>query len=114
MMLAIGGYSYAKRRPGAVQARGWYRAHLALGLGGPIAVITHARFGWQSVNAGFALLATVLIVLSGLVARYVLPVARRGQGAWGRLAEAWHFAHAPLYVVLALAVMLHVVMAHAY
>lgn len=114
MMLGIAGFSVAKRRRGARLAPVWYRAHLLLGLGGPIAVITHARFGWQSVNAGFTLVLTLLILASGLVARYVLPRARRAGGVAARIAAAWHYAHAPLYALLVPAVLLHVYMAHAY
>lgn len=116
MMLALLGFSWRKRvptGPGSVAA--WYNAHVLLGLFGAVAVVIHARFAWGSLNSSFALAATGLVVLSGLIARYALGPARRRGGRWATvLVEAWHYLHVPLYVVLTAAVLLHVYMAHAY
>ena len=116
MMLALLGFSWRKRvpaGPGSVAA--WYNAHVLLGLFGAVAVVTHARFAWGSLNSSFALAATGLVVLSGAIARYALGPARRSGARWGTvLVEAWHYLHVPLYFVLTGAVLLHVYMAHAY
>jgi hypothetical protein len=113
MMLGALGFSWRKRVVrGRGSVSGWYHAHILLGLFGPVAVLVHARFAWGSINSSFALAATGLVVISGLIARYALPVARR-QG-WAGAVEAWHYLHLPLYAVLIVAVLLHVFWAHAY
>lgn len=114
MMLAVLGFSGRKRMPsGRISVAAWYNAHLLLGLFGAVAVLVHARFAWGSINSSFALAATGLVVLSGLFARYALGPARRS-GRGTVLVDAWHYLHVPLYMVLVVAVILHVYMAHAY
>ena len=116
MMLAVLGFSIRKRRQtGRIAVAAWYNVHILLGLFGAVAVVIHARFAWGSINSSFALAATILVVISGLVARYALAPARRGGHRLGlALVGAWHYLHVPLYAVLVLAVILHVYMAHAY
>ncbi len=112
MMCAAAGLSWRKRRARArISVATWYNTHILLGLCGPVLVLVHARFAWGSINSTFALAAMGLVVFSGLVARYALPPARR-RGL--RAVEAWHYAHAPLCMVLVLAVIVHIYMAHAY
>ena len=112
MMLFAIGFSWRKRvAQGRVTVAWWYNAHVLLGLFGPVAVLVHARFAWGSINSSFALAAMGLVVASGLVARYALGPARRKGRRW---AEAWHYLHAPLCMVLVMAVIVHVYMAHAY
>jgi hypothetical protein len=112
MMLSAIGFSWRKR---VAQARGpvawWYNAHVVLGVFGPVAVLVHARFAWGSINSSFALAAMGMVVASGVLARYALGPGRRRGWRW---VEAWHYLHAPLCMVLALAVIVHVYMAHAY
>ena len=116
MMLLVLGFSWRKRRrQGRVPVAAWYDAHVLLGLFGAVAVVLHARFAWGSINSSFALVATLLVVASGLVARYALGPARRSGARWATaLVETWHYWHVPLYMVLVVAVILHVYMAHAY
>jgi hypothetical protein len=116
MMLALLGFSWRKRVPrGRMSVAAWYNAHILLGLFGAVAVVIHARFAWGSINSSFALAATLLVVLSGLGARYAIGPARRSGRRWaGALVDLWHYLHVPLYLVLVLAVILHVYMAHAY
>ncbi len=116
MMAAVAGFSWRKRvAAGRGSVAGWYDAHVLLGLFGPVLVVLHARFAWGSINSSFALVAMGLVVLSGLLARYALPLARRsGHAPAVALAEGWHYLHLPLFVVMMLAVILHVYMAHAY
>lgn len=115
-MLAVLGFSWRKRvGAGRIAVGSWYNAHILLGLAGPLAVLVHARFAWGSINSSFALGATLLVVASGLLARYGLGPARAsGNRGVIALVEAWHYLHAPLYMVLVVAVLVHVYMAHAY
>lgn len=112
MMLATLGHSLRKRQMRArLSVAWWYNLHVVLGVFGPVLVLIHARFAWRSINAGFALWAMLAVVASGVIGRYLLaPARRRGAG----LADGWHYAHLPLFVVLAGAVLVHVYMAHAY
>jgi len=116
MMLIVVGFSWRKRvATGRVSVATLYNGHVLLGLFGPVLVVIHARFAWGSINSTFALAATLSVVFSGLVARYALGPARRSGNPWAiAVAEAWHYLHLPLYVVLVMAVILHVYMAHAY
>ena len=78
MMLAVLGFSWRKRlAAGRWSVGAWYNAHVLLGLFGAVLVVIHARFAWGSINSSFALAATVLVVGSGLIARYALGPARR-------------------------------------
>lgn len=115
-MLAVLGFSLRKRaRAGRVPVSRWYNAHIVLGLFGAAAVVIHARFAWGSINSSFALGATLLVVASGLMARYLLAPARRsGSSLLLGLAETWHYFHVPPSMVLVPAVIVHVYMAHAY
>ncbi len=116
MMLAVIGFSWRKRvRAGRVSVSRWYNAHILLGLFGAAAAVIHARFAWGSINSSFALATTLLVVASGLAARYLLGPARRsGKRGFLALAEAWHYLHVPPSMVLVPAVLVHVYMAHAY
>ena len=115
-MLGVLGFSLRKRaRAGRVPVARWYNAHILLGLFGAAAVVIHARFAWGSINSSFALAVTLLVVASGLSARYLLGPARRSGKRWFRaLAEGWHYLHVPPSMVLVPAVIVHVYMAHAY
>jgi len=116
MMALVLGFSWRKRVSGGrTSVAAWYEWHCLLGLVGAVAVLVHARFAWGSINSSFATVATGLVVLSGVVARYALGPARRSGHRWGSgLVEAWHFLHVPLYGVLVIAVIVHIYMAHAY
>jgi hypothetical protein len=109
-MLAVLGFSLRKRaRTGRVPVARWYNAHILLGLCGAAAVVIHARFAWGSINSSFALATSLLVVASGLVARYLLGPARRSGNRWFvALAEVWHYLHVPPSMVLVPAVIVHV------
>lgn len=50
---------------------GWYYFHLIGGVFGPIIVIFHTSFSLKSINSTMAFVAMMLVVVSGLVGRYI-------------------------------------------
>ena len=49
----------------------WFRVHMALGIIGPTCILYHATFHVRSLNAGVALASMLLVVLSGIVGRFL-------------------------------------------
>ncbi len=49
----------------------WFRAHIALGVLGPILILYHCNFQLGSLNSRVALFCTLLVAFSGLVGRYL-------------------------------------------
>lgn len=49
----------------------WFRAHIALGVLGPVLILYHCNFQLGSLNSRVALFCTLLVALSGLVGRYL-------------------------------------------
>jgi hypothetical protein len=85
MMLALLGYPLRKRIR-VLQALGplkwWFRAHMVLGIGGPLLVLLHSTFRVGSLNAGVALSCMILVAGSGIVGRFLY--ARIHYGLYGR------------------------------
>lgn len=48
----------------------WFRAHVVLGVVGPVCVIFHANFQLGSINSTVAFMCMLLVAGSGLVGRY--------------------------------------------
>ncbi|MGE5952267.1 MAG: hypothetical protein ACM308_01395 [Qipengyuania vulgaris] len=73
MMVVLLGYPLRKRGgaiiPGSVGT--WFRIHMSLGILGPLLILFHAGFSWRALNSGVALWAMILVVLSGLIGRYL-------------------------------------------
>ncbi|NOT69750.1 MAG: hypothetical protein HOP09_00285 [Hyphomicrobium sp.] len=61
---------------------GWFRAHMILGIVGPALVIVHSGFQMKSDNGSVAMLAMLLVVVSGIFGRYIY--ARLHAGLYGR------------------------------
>lgn len=57
------------QRMGAV--RHWFRAHMLLGIIGPVLVLFHANFRFGSTNSTVVLSTTLLVAGSGLAGRYI-------------------------------------------
>ncbi len=75
------------------QARIWLWAHIALGIAGPWLILLHSTFHIGSVNAGVALASMVIVVLSGLVGRFIHVRVHRGlDGERTTLRELQHRA----------------------
>ncbi len=49
----------------------WFRAHMLLGILGPVLVLYHCNFRIGSMNSTVVLLATLLVAGSGLIGRYI-------------------------------------------
>jgi hypothetical protein len=109
---------------------GWLKFHMVTGLVGPYMVLLHTAMKFTGL-AGLAMLLTVVVVVSGLVGRYLYTRAPRvGQGtpaAGGGAPDArslllrrrkalatWHTFHVPLTWVLFIAAFIHVVAALYY
>lgn len=73
LMVILLGYPLRKRGgsiiPGSVGT--WFKVHMSLGILGPLLVLFHAGFSWRALNSGVALWAMILVVLSGLIGRYL-------------------------------------------
>lgn len=80
-MLALFVYPMRKRmksmrRFGAT--RGWFVAHMILGLAGPWLILVHCGFRIGSVNAAVALLSMLVVAISGVVGRYLYVQVHHG------------------------------------
>jgi len=109
----------------------WLKAHMVMGLVGPYMVLLHTAMKFNGL-AGLAMLLTVVVVVSGVVGRYLytrvprtaedLAAAdgdadreRRGRLVKRRKALAtWHTFHVPLTWALFIAAFIHVVAALYY
>lgn len=49
----------------------WFRAHMLLGVIGPVLVLYHCNFSIGSTNSSVVLYATLIVAGSGLVGRYI-------------------------------------------
>ena len=81
MMLLLVGYPLRKRfkifsRLGKVAI--WFRAHMVLGILGPALIILHSNFNLGSLNSRLALLTMSIVVMSGIVGRYLYAKVHRG------------------------------------
>jgi hypothetical protein len=96
---------------------GWLRFHMVTGLVGPYMVVLHTSMRFQGL-AGVAMLLTVVVVISGVVGRYVYTAVPREsdgpekEGADGLAARrgalaAWHSFHVPLTWALFVTALVH-------
>jgi hypothetical protein len=112
-------YSIRKRVRGRAWGpmRTWLRAHIVTGIVGSYMVLLHGTWVLTGL-AGWTLLATVVVVASGFVGRYLytaLPhsvdgeetegttlsdAARRQLARTRRLFALWHVVHVPLGIAL--------------
>ena len=59
---------------------GWFRAHMTLGVLGPLLVLYHANFHLGATNSNVALFCMLAVSGSGLIGRYI----------YGRVYGGWH------------------------
>ena len=133
MLMTATLYSLRKLRTDASwgSTAAWLKFHMVTGLVGPYMVLLHTAMKFNGL-AGLAMLLTVVVVISGLVGRYLytrVPRTVDAEAATGqahvegssvRLAKrrkalaAWHTFHVPLTWVLFIAALIHVVAALYY
>jgi len=58
---------------------GWFRAHMTLGVIGPLLVLFHANFSLGATNSNVALFCMLAVAGSGLIGRYIYS---RVYGDW--------------------------------
>ncbi len=58
--------------------RMWLVLHMVLGVGGPLLILVHSGFRFGSLNAGVALISMIIVVLSGVVGRFIYMRVNRG------------------------------------
>ena len=63
----------------------WFRSHMILGVVGPVLVLWHANFRLGSINSNVALVAMLVVAVSGVVGRYLY--SKIHLGLYGRKAE---------------------------
>jgi hypothetical protein len=107
----------------------WLKSHMVMGLVGPYMVLLHSAMKFNGL-AGLAMLLTVVVVISGLVGRYIytrVPRTINDEAAAGardedreriarrrRALATWHTMHIPLTWALFAAAFIHVVAALYY
>lgn len=72
------------RRLGPV--KWWFRAHMMMGIIGPLLILYHCNFHLGSLNSNVSLLCMLLVASSGLIGRYIY--SRMHYGLYGRRATA--------------------------
>lgn len=73
LMLLLLVYPVRKRRPQATRlgsTRFWFRAHMVLGVLGPVAILVHCNFSLGATNSNVALISMLIVAGSGLFGRY--------------------------------------------
>lgn len=58
--------------------RHWFRAHMILGVMGPILVLFHSNFSLGSINSRVALFCTIVVAASGILGRYLYAKIHHG------------------------------------
>jgi hypothetical protein len=81
LMLSLLLYPLRKRirqleRLGSMES--WFHFHMVAGIGGPVLVLFHSTFRTGSMNAQTALYAMLLVVISGIVGRFLYRHLHRG------------------------------------
>ncbi len=68
-----------------LQLRLWFRVHMIFGVVGPLAILYHCNFHLGATNSNVALACMTLMVLSGLVGRFIY--AKIHYGLYGQRAD---------------------------
>lgn len=70
--------------------RYWFRAHMLMGILGPICILYHCNFQLGSTNSNIALFSMLLVAGSGLVGRYFYTKIH--YGLYGKKADLAHLS----------------------
>ena len=76
------------RSLGAV--RHWFRAHMLMGILGPVCILYHCNFQLGSMNGNIALFSMLLVATSGLIGRYFYTKIH--YGLYGKKADLDHLS----------------------
>lgn len=80
-MLALFVYpmrKYLRFMQGWGNVKAWFWFHLCLGIGGPWLILVHSQFRIGSLNAGVALYSMCIVVVSGVIGRFIYVRIHRG------------------------------------
>jgi hypothetical protein len=69
---------YARWMRSMGPVRHWFRAHMILGVLGPVLVLFHSNFSTGAVNSNLALFATLVVATSGLFGRFIYTRIHHG------------------------------------
>lgn len=58
----------------------WLTVHVLFGIGGPVLIIVHSTFHIGSVNGGVALISMLLVLMSGIMGRFLYSKTHFGLG----------------------------------
>lgn len=116
-------YSLRKRSRSASWGRmsAWLQFHIFTGLVGPYMVLLHTSWKFNGL-AGAVTLLTIIIVVSGIIGRYIytrIPRTLDGLEIEGTLSEAalrqarqlmalWHTVHIPIGMALFVSAFIHI------
>jgi len=81
MMLSLLIYPLRKRMPSLAvigSVRAWFKAHMILGVLGPIAILYHSNFSLGATNSNVALACMLIVAGSGLIGRYLYTRIHHG------------------------------------
>ena len=70
----------------------WFRAHMVLGILGPLCILYHSNFSTGATNSNVALFCMLTVAGSGLVGRYIY--AHIHHGLYGRKLQLGRAARA--------------------
>lgn len=123
MLLTETLYSLRKRTRNASWGRmsSWLQFHIFMGLVGPYMVLLHTSWKFNGL-AGAATLLTIIIVISGIIGRYIftrIPRTLDGLEIGGSVSEAalrqarqlmalWHTIHIPIGMALFVSAFIHI------
>ncbi|MBI5961985.1 MAG: hypothetical protein HY863_00795 [Chloroflexi bacterium] len=116
-------YSLRKRTRSASWGRmsSWLQFHIFTGLVGPFMVLLHSSWKFNGL-AGVVTLLTLIIVISGIIGRYIftrIPRTMDGLEIEGTLSESalrqarrlmalWHTVHIPIGMALFVSAFVHI------
>jgi hypothetical protein len=81
MMLALFAYplrKYVGFMRGLGKVKLWFWFHLFMGIAGPWLILVHSTFKIGSLNAGIALYSMCIVVVSGVIGRFIYVRVHRG------------------------------------
>lgn len=85
LAMAYSMFKYVPSLRNKIKIKAWLSVHIAMGLVGPLLIYIHSTFHIGSLNGGIALISMSLVLLSGIIGRYLYSKTHYGLG--GRKAK---------------------------